>query len=72
MGGLWVADFCLLWINYRIFCHVCAGLENKVYHPTWFQKETDPITGSLLHVYNGKYWDCKAKLQWDNCPDIYL
>ena len=51
---------------------MCAGLENKVYRPTWFQKENDPITGSLLHVFNGKYWDCKSKQQWEGCPDIYL
>ena len=51
---------------------VCAGTENKVYKPTWFQRQTDPITGSLLHVFTGKYWDCKARLQWDMCPDIYL
>ncbi|KAK7505919.1 hypothetical protein BaRGS_00002641 [Batillaria attramentaria] len=49
-----------------------VSLESKVYHPTWFKKELDPITGNPLHMFNGKYWECKSKGQWDNCPDIYL
>ncbi|XP_076452953.1 oxysterol-binding protein 1-like isoform X2 [Babylonia areolata] len=48
------------------------GLENRVYQPTWFRKEVDPVTGNLQHVFTGKYWDTKSKQQWDTCPDIYL
>ena len=61
------APCCLYWT--RI---MCAGLENRVYQPTWFKKEVDPITGNMLHVFTGKYWEHKAKSQWDICPDIYL
>lgn len=48
------------------------GLEIKLYHPTWFKRETDPITNNPMYMYTGKYWDCKTKHQWDGCPDIYL
>ncbi|XP_025090747.1 oxysterol-binding protein 1-like isoform X5 [Pomacea canaliculata] len=48
------------------------GREIKPYHPTWFKKEIDSITGNLMHVFTHKYWDSKIKQQWDMCPDIFL
>ncbi|KAK7087619.1 hypothetical protein V1264_021645 [Littorina saxatilis] len=48
------------------------GLENKVYLPTWFNKELDPVTGTVLHIFNNKYWDHKVQQDWSCCPDIYL
>uniref|UniRef100_A0A1E1X9K1 Putative oxysterol-binding protein 1 n=1 Tax=Amblyomma aureolatum TaxID=187763 RepID=A0A1E1X9K1_9ACAR len=42
------------------------------YEPVWFRKETDPITGNPIHVYQNEYWACKEQGQWDRCPTIYL
>jgi hypothetical protein len=58
-------------VNNQMFC-VCAGLEMRVYTPTWFRREMDPVTNSLMYKYNGEYWDCKEKKKWDNCPNIFL
>ncbi|XP_070204372.1 uncharacterized protein [Littorina saxatilis] len=49
-----------------------SSLENKVYLPTWFNKELDPVTGTVLHIFNNKYWDHKVQQDWSCCPDIYL
>ncbi|XP_077551516.1 oxysterol binding protein [Haemaphysalis longicornis] len=42
------------------------------YEPVWFRKETDPITGNPIHVYQNEYWPCKERGSWDRCPTIYL
>lgn len=42
------------------------------YEPVWFRKETDPITGNPIHVYQNEYWPCKEQGRWDRCPAIYL
>ncbi|KAK6640657.1 hypothetical protein RUM44_012354 [Polyplax serrata] len=47
------------------------GQPYPVYQPIWFKKEEDPITGSLAHVYTGKYWEAKAKQDWSSCPNIF-
>lgn len=42
------------------------------YEPIWFKKELDPITGNIIHMYNGGYWEAKENKDWHMCPDIYL
>ena len=41
--------------------------------PVWFSKEYDQLTGSMMHVYKGGYWETKGKKEWDklNLPDIF-
>lgn len=41
--------------------------------PTWFKKEYDHLTNSMLHVYKGGYWETKQKGSWDevDMPDLY-
>ncbi|ESO97862.1 hypothetical protein LOTGIDRAFT_209029 [Lottia gigantea] len=48
------------------------GRDFPQYQATWFKKDKDPITGNLIHQFNGKYWDCKAKQNWSDCPHIFL
>lgn len=48
-----------------------SGQPYRPYEPIWFKQEKDPITGSLVHVYNGKYWEAKEKKDWSMCPDIF-
>lgn len=49
----------------------CIGRPVPSYDPIWFKKEKDPFTGNTVHVFNGKYWDCKRKQDWSVCPDIF-
>ncbi|XP_026284564.1 oxysterol-binding protein 1 isoform X2 [Frankliniella occidentalis] len=48
-----------------------AGQSYPPYEPIWFKKEKEPWTGQICHIYNGNYWVCKEKQQWDVCPDIF-
>lgn len=48
------------------------GMEPPVHKSVWFDKQKDEITGELAYVFNKKYWDCKTKKEWSECPDIYL
>ena len=41
------------------------------YVPCWFQKTLDPITGSILYIYQHEYWQCKETQNWSRCPDIF-
>ena len=42
------------------------------FSPLWFKKECDPLTGSMLHVYQGGYWEAKMKGDWGReMPDIF-
>ncbi|XP_043289479.1 oxysterol-binding protein 1 isoform X2 [Venturia canescens] len=47
------------------------GLPYEAYKPLWFEKQQDPYTDSLYHVYNGEYWECKKKGDWTRCPSIF-
>jgi hypothetical protein len=47
------------------------GRPYPPYEPVWFKKEKEPWTGSVIHVYQGKYWECKERQDWSMCPDIY-
>ncbi|XP_022252408.1 oxysterol-binding protein 1-like [Limulus polyphemus] len=42
------------------------------YEPIWFKKETDPVTGNPVHIFQGKYWESKTKQDWSACPNIFL
>ncbi|XP_062568739.1 oxysterol-binding protein 1-like isoform X1 [Saccostrea cucullata] len=48
------------------------GETVKGYQAVWFEMKQDPITGSPIHMYNGRYWDCKEKGDWSVCPNIFL
>ncbi len=41
--------------------------------PTWFSKEYDQLTGAMMHIYKGGYWETKAKQEWHklSLPDIF-
>ncbi|KAJ9599602.1 hypothetical protein L9F63_009919, partial [Diploptera punctata] len=47
------------------------GRPYPPYEPVWFKKEKESYTGSVIHMYQGKYWDCKERQDWSSCPDIY-
>lgn len=52
-----------------------AAAQGRPYvghEPAWFRKETDPVTGNPIHVYQNEYWGCKEQAKWDRCPSIYL
>lgn len=49
-----------------------ARLEKEAsYTPRWFQKEYDPLTNTMMHVYKGGYWEAKLKGDWEGLPDIF-
>ncbi|KAL5016149.1 hypothetical protein ScPMuIL_005738 [Solemya velum] len=48
------------------------GEEYIGWKPVWFTKQIDPQTGSSIHMFNNKYWECKKSGDWSACPDIYL
>lgn len=49
-----------------------ARLEKEAaYTPRWFQKEYDPLTNTMMHVYKGGYWEAKLKADWEGLPDIF-
>uniref|UniRef100_A0A8B9IKP7 Oxysterol-binding protein n=1 Tax=Anser cygnoides TaxID=8845 RepID=A0A8B9IKP7_ANSCY len=41
------------------------------YIPLWFERKVDPVTGELICVYKGGYWEAKDKQDWSVCPDIF-
>uniref|UniRef100_A0A8B9Q347 Oxysterol-binding protein n=1 Tax=Apteryx owenii TaxID=8824 RepID=A0A8B9Q347_APTOW len=41
------------------------------YIPLWFERKVDPMTGELICVYKGGYWEAKDKQDWSICPDIF-
>ena len=50
---------------------MCSGLPYEEYQPVWFTKTQDELTGTLMHKYNGDYWQAKEQQQWDRCPSIF-
>ena len=49
-----------------------ARLEKEAsYSPRWFQKEYDPLTNTMMHVYKGGYWEQKLRGDWGDLPDIF-
>ncbi|XP_036384467.1 oxysterol-binding protein 2-like [Megalops cyprinoides] len=47
------------------------GKESDGYHPLWFERRTDCITGETSFVYKGGYWEAKESQDWSMCPDIF-
>uniref|UniRef100_A0A8D0GHT4 Oxysterol-binding protein n=1 Tax=Sphenodon punctatus TaxID=8508 RepID=A0A8D0GHT4_SPHPU len=41
------------------------------YIPLWFERKVDPLTGELICVYKGGYWEAREKQDWSLCPDIF-
>ncbi|NWR24489.1 OSBP2 protein, partial [Emberiza fucata] len=41
------------------------------YLPLWFERKVDAVTGELICVYKGGYWEAKDKQDWSMCPDIF-
>ena len=48
-----------------------AGQPYLCYAPLWFERTKDPITGSPVHVYGQRYWQCKQQQDWHSCPPIF-
>uniref|UniRef100_A0A670JGT0 Oxysterol-binding protein n=1 Tax=Podarcis muralis TaxID=64176 RepID=A0A670JGT0_PODMU len=45
--------------------------EGTGYSPLWFERKVDPVTGELMCVYKGGYWEAKEQQQWSACPNIF-
>ena len=39
--------------------------------PIWFEKCIDPYTKEERYKYKNEYWGCKAKQEWNKCPDLF-
>lgn len=48
-----------------------AGKDYEGYIPLWFERKVDAVTGELICVYKGGYWEAKDKQDWSMCPDIF-
>ena len=49
-----------------------ARLEKEAtYTPRWFQKEYDPLSNTMMHVYKGGYWEQKLRGDWGGLPDLF-
>ncbi|XP_009319351.1 PREDICTED: oxysterol-binding protein 2-like [Pygoscelis adeliae] len=47
------------------------GKDYEGYIPLWFERKVDAVTGELICVYKGGYWEAKDKQDWSTCPDIF-
>ncbi|XP_029820780.1 oxysterol-binding protein 2 [Manacus vitellinus] len=47
------------------------GKDYEGYIPLWFERKVDAVTGELICVYKGGYWEAKEKQDWSVCPDIF-
>ncbi|NXR14645.1 OSBP2 protein, partial [Semnornis frantzii] len=47
------------------------GKDYEGYIPQWFERKVDAVTGELICVYKGGYWEAKDKQDWSKCPDIF-
>ena len=48
-----------------------AGQHVDSYKPMWFDRKMDELTKTMAYRFNDKYWKCKDKQTWDECPDIF-
>ncbi|XP_068623300.1 oxysterol-binding protein 1 isoform X1 [Battus philenor] len=39
--------------------------------PLWFTRAAAPGQPHLRHLYNHRYWECKQRADWADCPDIF-
>ncbi|XP_063000336.1 oxysterol-binding protein 2 isoform X2 [Elgaria multicarinata webbii] len=47
------------------------GKDYEGYIPLWFERKVDPVTGELICVYKGGYWEAKEHQNWSVCPNIF-
>ncbi|XP_030074013.1 oxysterol-binding protein 2-like, partial [Microcaecilia unicolor] len=47
------------------------GKNYEGYQPLWFERKLDTLTGELMCVYKGGYWEAKERRDWSMCPDIF-
>ncbi|XP_074869251.1 oxysterol-binding protein 2 isoform X2 [Carettochelys insculpta] len=47
------------------------GKDYEGYVPLWFERKVDALTGELICVYKGGYWEAKENQDWHLCPDIF-
>ncbi|XP_075754000.1 oxysterol-binding protein 2 isoform X3 [Pelodiscus sinensis] len=47
------------------------GKDYEGYIPLWFERKVDAMTGELICVYKGGYWEAKEKQDWHLCPSIF-
>uniref|UniRef100_A0A8C3GY75 Oxysterol-binding protein n=1 Tax=Corvus moneduloides TaxID=1196302 RepID=A0A8C3GY75_CORMO len=47
------------------------GKDYEGYIPLWFERKVDAVTGELICVYKGGYWEAKDRQDWSVCPDIF-
>ncbi|XP_002735155.1 oxysterol-binding protein 1-like [Saccoglossus kowalevskii] len=47
------------------------GKPVETHKAVWFEKKQDPLTKSLIHVFNGQYFEAKKTQDWGKCPDIF-
>jgi hypothetical protein len=48
--------------------HLASHTDHE---PAWFKKVVDPYTNQSIHVFKNEYWDCKARQDWQRCPDLF-
>ncbi|XP_007437716.1 oxysterol-binding protein 2-like, partial [Python bivittatus] len=48
-----------------------TGKDYEGYIPLWFERKVDPMTGELICIYKGGYWESKEKHDWSQCPSIF-
>ncbi|KAG7458542.1 hypothetical protein MATL_G00221590 [Megalops atlanticus] len=47
------------------------GTHQDNYKALWFDRCEDPVTGEVMHIYKGGYWEAKEQGNWEACPDIF-
>ncbi|KAJ6656639.1 hypothetical protein lerEdw1_003526 [Lerista edwardsae] len=40
------------------------GKDYEGYTPLWFERKVDPVTGELICIYKGGYWEAKDRRDW--------
>lgn len=49
--------------------------ERRKYHediePVWFSKQPEELSETFVWKYNGNYWECKDKQDWNQCSKIW-
>lgn len=48
-----------------------SGASHENYQALWFERSEDRITGEMVHIYKGGYWEAKERGKWEGCPDIF-
>ncbi|XP_037946907.1 oxysterol-binding protein 1 isoform X2 [Teleopsis dalmanni] len=48
-----------------------AGRPYPPYESIWFTRQKEEGVESVVHIYNGRYWEHKRDQDWSICPDLY-